>query len=240
MKWIKYLTISMLVVATLGCAKEKKSNSSGTDTKPKTTEDTIIDGGPGAEDWDYGATAALKNVSTATFSKYLMKPVVSPKNIRINLDFTDLGNDNYGGSVKVSYTTEGDYAESEFIGGDDSTENKFNRWVTIAGDNIFHGFFQDEFGAIVIVLKADAGFGDGTSPTAKANGSIWFKNFKYYGPGTAPQGPSMCWFISLGPYDCRSFLVNDKISSASMVNPNAGYVKLGDFTDVKLSEAFNY
>ncbi|MCB0411829.1 MAG: hypothetical protein KDD22_04845, partial [Bdellovibrionales bacterium] len=48
-----------------------------------------------------------------------------------------------------------------------------------------------------------------------------------------------CWFISLGPYDCRAWTDGNGVDSDKAVLPDNGYKKLGDFEGLNLKKAFN-
>lgn len=116
----------------------------------------------------------------------------------------------------------------------------------------FHGFFEDVRaqrlmaplygqtifgGALILVIDSMNDAGDGQGPTS-ANGSVWFKNYT----ARYPQGPlplTNCWFISDGPYDCRSWPSNGGVNTKLSIYPTNGYTKLGTFTGLDIQAAFN-
>jgi len=122
----------------------------------------------------------------------------------------------------------------------------------LRGEIGYHGFFEDAGvprlipplpyqpifgGALILVIDSTNDAGDGAGPTA-ANGSIWFKNYV----GNYPMGPlpyTNCWFISSGPYDCRSWKSGDKVNTKQSIYPTNGYVKLGNFYNLDIKTAFN-
>ena len=73
-------------------------------------------------------------------------------------------------------------------------------------------------------------------PEDKVSGSVWFKNFTLT---YAPHPPTHCWFVSLGPYDCRAWRAEHGVNTTAAVLPDSGYVKLGSFSELSLEEAFN-
>src|SRR5690606_27474375 len=96
---------------------------------------------------------------------------------------------------------------------DTNVENhQFNLYTVdypeLGGQAGYHGFFQDRYGAIIIVIDSLNDLGDGQGPTS-GNGRIYFKNWENGAiPGQWPWGPlspTSCWFISAGPYDCRTW-----------------------------------
>jgi hypothetical protein len=121
----------------------------------------------------------------------------------------------------------------------------YNGWVNQGGKSVWKGFFQDRWGAIVLIIDKQISTGDG-QPAKFVGGSVWFQNFnnQYY-PNNPVQGPlAMCWEISRGPYDCRSFLVNNYVSMTSSYYPTTrgpdktvNYQMLGTFNGIAASAA---
>lgn len=245
MKYAINILLALFLVVSLGCAKDKKSNGGGTTTNNNNSGGSHntppgSGGGDGTGTWTEGATASLKIVSLSVMSQYVQRSLKGPQNVRVNLNLQDFGGGKYGGTVMIGYTDNGQYYEGAFEGGDDDSDNRYNVWFTHNSEQVFHGFFADPWGAVVVVIDKVLTFGDGPVDD-KVSGSIWFKNFADYGPYTAPPPPTQCWFVSLGPYDCQTFKSGGKVVTTSAVYPSTadGYKKLGDFEDLSLSKAFN-
>lgn len=147
-----------------------------------------------------------------------------------------------------------------------STESQNNQYNLLSTDYPetnglpgYHGFFQGTtycngqawpagsvcygqiFGGAVIIVLDSLGFNaDGSGPTT-GSGSIWYKNFVGTGPINGPVPGTSCWFISAGPYQCREWLSGSGVATKRSIYPDGtgGYQKLGDFTGLDLTAAFN-
>lgn len=252
----------------IGCAQEKKS---------ETSEQVVLDcarsstcagqppaapgstGSDGSGGFTSGSTVALTNVTGLNQMFYNSYPN-NPTNIQINIDMNRTVD-----SIIVSYTDGGKYVEAglgiQFPQGS-RTNNKYNGWVTEGSSRIYKGFFQDKYGAVVIVIDKMVNTGDG-SASDLVGGSIYFQNFgdnpvydstcqsgdpRY---GTCFAAQKMCWEISYGPYDCRSFIVGKDdfsntgtvVMTSSLYPNNKGstrtksYVKLGEFSGLSRAAA---
>ncbi|MCB0379593.1 MAG: hypothetical protein KDD33_13970, partial [Bdellovibrionales bacterium] len=113
------------------------------------------------------------------------------------------------------------------------------------GAPAYHGFFEDTQvrrlspptpylpifgGAVILVIDKFIDLGDGAGPSS-ASGSVWFKNYL----GNYPMGPlplTHCWFISSGPYDCRSWKNGDGVNTKKSLYPQNNYIKLGTFNNL--------
>ena len=164
--------------------------------------------------------------------------------MRINIDVRSSTE-----AVIVSYVENGILKEAAFGTQHPNvtslSNSQYNGWV----GSVWKGFFQDAYGAVVLVLDKAVSGTDGTA-TSILGGSLWFQNFAqsvYQNPAQGNQ--AMCWQITAGPYDCRSFLVarptNDpaynvynkfKVDMTSSTYPTTygpnkttPYEKLGDF-----------
>jgi hypothetical protein len=150
----------------------------------------------------------------------------------------------YAGQVQIAYDDAGVHYNGYFDSGmgknsklEGSNNNgyweaQYNVWSSYQGKNVFSGFFQDEFGSVVLVI-------DNVNPMADAqgnqllSGSVWFKNFVQ---SSVPQSPyRKCWYISTGPYNCQSSSVMTKTSPY----PSNGYIQLGTFKNLIKQKAFN-
>ncbi len=246
----------------IGCAQEKKSEAPPEAVvldcaRSSSCATPGIPGAPGGSGsngnggFTSGSTVALTNVTGLSQMFYNSYPN-NPTNVQINIDM-NRGVD----SIIVSYTDNGKVVEAglgtTFPGGS-RTNNMHNKWITEGSQRIYKGFFQDKYGAIVIVIDKVLNAGDGT-PSALVGGSVYFQNFgdnpvydsscqsgdvRY---GTCFTAQKMCWEISYGPYDCRTFIVGPDdsknigtvVTTSSPFPNNKGstrtksYVKLGEF-----------
>ncbi len=240
--YILLLTVSMVFIQ--GCAKERKAVEEPT---PVVDEDRFDETPtpPSGDDTSQGNKVPLTITSTSTMEDYTLRPLNDPQNISIEInldDFSD-GDGKFGGRISISYTDNGNLYSSDqrttYSGSQygSSGDAQYNIWFTSGGDQVWHGFFEDAFGAIVVVIDEVIDLGDGGVGDL-VGGSVWFKNF---GATYAPKPPmTRCWFIRRGPYDCRTFMSGGGVSTTSSVNPNnGGYRKLGNFTGLSKSQAFN-
>ena len=204
-------------------------------------------------------TVAFTPTSTSQLSDFAKWPLNNPTNIKIGVDLRDYGNSRYGGIMKISYTENGQNVEIRLATGGSNEEVIHNTWFVFQGKSVFHAFFEDDkpiwadvSGGVILVIDNTNDLGDGASD-ASVSGSVWYANFQ---PSPAfgyvpPQADKRCWFVSLGPYDCRAFLVGDTIVSTSRLTPEtrtqsaegsqvAPYKRLGTFTNLNMNAAFNY
>ncbi len=256
-----YLTLALVLsLLATGCASEKKVSENGSAGEeeipyvdvPDTEYVPPGDGpgqGPGPDsNWRYGATAALSFDSHQVLSEYIMGAVNSPREARINVNLERFDNEKtgrvtYGGTVTISYRDnvgEGEgLATGHFTSGHSASETRYNVWFEKSGTEAFHGFFTDHMGALILVLDGPSGpdLGDG-SPRDKWGGSVWFKNFDP--KATFFHPPTRCWFVSRGPYDCRSWISGKGVDTFRSINPDSGgYKRLGRFSGLDLKKAFN-
>lgn len=224
-----------------GCAKEKSSSKSEKDDGGRST--TPIPRSSTDSDSDSDNATPLKIVNVSTMAKYTQRSLYNPKKIRAEFNMSDQGSGRYGGEIRIMYEDQGDYYEGLFSAGDSENDAKYNIWFMWEGKQVFHGFFEDPWGAIIVVVDEITNFGDGDATNGKAKGSIWFKNFKLNGLA-APQPGKRCWFISLGPYDCRTFIYTSKdegkMDTTFALYPSNGYTKLGSFEKLDLKTAFGW
>jgi hypothetical protein len=175
----------------------------------------------------------------------------APSNFALHVNLIDNGGGQFGGNINITYLDNGLWNTSNQQTGTGTVQISghnwyngldnaaFNKWFTYGNSQVFHGFFQDGIGALVLVLdKTDAGTGDGLS-SGSYSGSVWFKNF--VNPANATQSADMCWFIEVGPFDCQTFMVGGKVSTTSALYPSTGdgYQRLGTFTGLNIKTAFN-
>lgn len=237
----KVLTLIVLSSLAVSCAKENAASNTSTSqylqstdtTVPYQTTDTTQPGYVNTSIW--GSSADFNIVSPGTLQDYAGHPIYNPSNFKIEVNLTPYTN-SYGGTVTISYYDNGVTYQEQFTSGHSADETKYNRFVTVGGTKVWHGFFEDYLGAIVIVIDKSVGLGDGDTSDTTASGSIWFKNF---GATYAPHPPTWCWFVSLGPYDCRAWPEGRGVNTSESIYPNNGYQKLGSFSGLNLQKAFN-
>lgn len=240
------------LIAFAGCASEKQdasSNNTNTTTTCDTTTCTPAGSTPTGTGTDpattgyaSGSTASLTLNGSALGRMFYNSKPAAATNPRINIDLTSNTE-----AVIVSYIEGGVLHEAAF-GTQHPTSNTsnamYNGWVVQNGQNVWKGFFQDQYGAIVIVIDKYLSQGDGTAASI-LGGSIWFQNF-YESPYQNPvQGPlKMCWEITAGPYDCRTFISGGTVNVLSSLYPNnrgpnksTNYEKLADFAGLSRSAA---
>lgn len=247
-KMIIILTLAGLMV--MGCAEEKKIAAPPTPT-PLPYVDTnggvfVPNGnGPGegpGDNWEYGGTAEMSIVGgLSNFSEYTGRTMNIVEDLKINVNMTKYG-DGYGGTVSISYLEKyyqddtGTVREGSFTAGSSDKSAKYNRWFTSNGQTVFHAVLEDYMGGLVIVIDEFVDLGDGGPVTDLVGGTVWYKNF---GLTYAPHPPTYCWFVSLGPYDCRPWPSGEDMNTFMSKDPQAGYIKVGRFSGLSLDEAFN-
>ncbi|MEK7357803.1 MAG: hypothetical protein AAB250_15235 [Bdellovibrionota bacterium] len=255
--WVLLMTAALLI--NVGCASENQDAGGPTTAAvPPRADGTPVDAnGDGIPDapmgtgntqsqtgYSSGSTVTLNaNLSGLRKMFYQSNPP-SPTNIRINIDVTRKSE-----SVIVSFVDRG-YIREAAMGVthpySGTTNEQYNGWVNINGQSVYKGFFQDQYGAIVLVIDRALSQGDG-QPGTILGGSVWFQNFYESPYQAAYQGPlKMCWEISRGPYDCRTFLISGAVNMLKSLYPDPndygtnrtfGYEKLGDFDGLNRSAA---
>jgi hypothetical protein len=201
--------------------------------------------GTGTGTGNYTNQATFTPVSFTEFNSYVaVHALNNPSNIKVTVNLTAVESGRYGGNVKISYSDAGYNYEATFSAGsgrnvkydslnDNNTlESEFNRWFAFGGKTVFSGYFQDQYGSIVLIVDNAVNQGDGQGG-GYVTGSVYYKNFAQ---SYATQSPyRKCWFISNGPYDCRSGAVSNK---TSLYPTDNGYRKLGTFTGLSQAAAF--
>lgn len=239
-----YNVLSVLLIAGLliGCAKEsqKQTQSAATVTPPPNGQPYIPTAvgpgqGPGSL-LQYGGTANLNVVNLDVMSQYTGRTMNNPQNIRLNLNLTKSSGGTFGGVATITYVDGGYAYQGYFTAGTSAEATKYNRWFDYGGQRVWHGLFEDFIGGIVVVIDNVIDLGDGQGAQDTVAGTVWFKNF---GLTYAPHPPTYCWFVSLGPYDCRPWPDGRGVNTYADKNPGGGYVQLGTFTGLSIKAAFN-
>jgi hypothetical protein len=254
---IAIVLLGTLLAACGGSNKKKggeSANTNGTDTGAGNPYvPPVTEAGPGFSpggDFRFGGTANL-TVTNSSLTEYTDVGVNAPTDVKVNINLKKYGS-GYGGVVAVTFKDNGntyvDYFSSLVEPGSlvssNEKNNQYNIWYQKDGKYIFHGFFQDFWGAIIIVIDNVVDLGDGQGPTDQATGSIWFKNFPYR---YEPESPTSCWFVSNGPYSCQAwrqkrtkdYVTHYFVDPTTSLYPDQGYQKLGDFSGLSISKAFN-
>jgi len=196
--------------------------------------------------------------SLTVFNEYVAThPLNNPTDFRVSFEFTDSGNGRWGGNVALTYRDNGQVFKGSFTTSNPNgnTHNRvsfrnwytglpnaeFNQWFNFNGKRVFHGFFQDAYGAIVVVIDGGIDLGDAQGLT-NLSGSIWFKNFRL---APAPQylggNGEKCWFLlPPSPYECGTFRDGSgRVNTTSALYPGDGYKRLGTFSGLQFERAFN-
>lgn len=246
-------TAIMALTIGVGCAKKDGSapaapaateTTPGAPTIPNPTgpyvpPTTGVGQDPG-NSFTFGGTTDFTFENVSTYRQYTQRYINNLSeltNIKLNLNF-DRFQTKYGGTATIRYTYQGLVYEGFFTGGQDAAGAKYNVWYTDSGKKVFHAFFEDFMGAIILVIDQTASLDDGYQPGDKVGGTIYFKNFPQTG---APHPPTYCWYVSLGPYDCRAWKSGNAVDTYKSVHPgvNDGYTKLGSFSNMDIDKAFN-
>ncbi|MBC7742457.1 MAG: hypothetical protein H7061_09680 [Bdellovibrionaceae bacterium] len=213
-----------------------------------------------------GATAVFIPNSLTVMNKYVAThPLNAPTNFRVNVNLSQVESGRYAGQVTISYIDNGMQFDGIFQSGtgrnlsaarmydNDALESAYNYWFNLSNRLVFTGQFEDSYGAIVLSLEPEkaASTGGDADPIAASTykGTVYFKNFTaprntdgpwYQSYGGAPQSYERarhCWFVYLGPYDCRSGEIQQKTALAP--GAGAGYTALGTFTGLSIKNGFN-
>jgi hypothetical protein len=243
-----YGSLLFAILVVLGCAKPRQD-------EPVVVPPPVVGPGPGIPNLtDYlnlsktGAWLSFEPDMTAFAEWSVRHPLNDPSQFQINVDLRDNGNGRFGGNIVIAYKDNNRTNFGWFKTGSGSNQvsyqnrdvgkpnSEFNQWFTWEGKRVFHGFFQDQWGAIVFVVDNGIDLGDGGGIT-NLSGQVFFKNFIN---STAPQSTEKCWFIRIGPYDCRTFIgSDDNIATTSALYPTNGYKYLGRFSNLDRSKGFN-
>ncbi|MBX3023258.1 MAG: hypothetical protein KF799_16410 [Bdellovibrionales bacterium] len=243
---VKIVIIALLSVVLVNCSSKSGSNDAGAPAPivavPGTGPWTPPVDGPGqgpGHTFTYGGTSTFMFDSKGVYNQYTMRNIGSLaelSNVKINLNF-DKYNSTYGGTVTIRYNHQGLTYEGFFTSGNDASTNRYNVFFTKNSQLVFHGFFEDFRGAIVVVIDDAAQLLDGVSAQDTVSGSVWFKNFGY---SQSPHPATYCWFVHNKPtYDCRAWKDGDGVDTIRDIYPDSGYTRLGTFTGMPATAAFN-
>src|SRR5690606_25180653 len=119
--------------------------------------------GPGAgpgSNWQYGGTGKVQIEDLSTMGDYTGRSMKNVSNVKINMNLKKYGN-GYGGVVTIGYNEEGTWHEGYFTSGKTEKTTQYNIWFTKSGNKVWHGFFEDYYGGLVIVIDGSVDLGDG-------------------------------------------------------------------------------
>lgn len=200
-----------------------------------------------------GVTVQFNPVSLDVMNEYVAThPLNNPTNFQVNINLAQSEAARYGGTVRIGYTDgmqtySGDFkagmGRNQSIKGmydNNALEAQYNYWFTNNNQTVFSGFFEDNYGAVVLVLEPETATNPGNDAepfSVSYKGSIYFKNFRTTTSPFINDSTRSCWFTYFGPADCRSNIVMTKCALYPGVE--AGYKLLGTFTGVDVKKAFN-
>lgn len=244
-KTMMILPILALSLAGLGCSKKMEAKEGTSSSDVVDIDDILDDDGSGSGSTTGNNTVGLNTTYSAMNDYVAMRPLNSISDVKVTIDLTKDSRNRYSGTVVISYRDNGVSYQGVFqsgsslnpdlkyASGQNMYEHDYNYWFKNSGMNVFSGYFQDPWGGLVVVVDeiTNQGNNDGVGKTV-LSGSIWYRNFPIV---QSTQGAMRkCWFITLGPYDCRSTPVTNK----SSIYPADTYKKLGTFTGLPKSAAF--
>ena len=255
------LLLPLGLILSTGCSDSNDNSSSGVVT---TSDGVETPSSPHWEESEGGANVRLSLYSINRFNDYTHSNFDDPQDVQMNLNLEKVSDTSktYTGTLNIGFyeytldydgevSSDNEFFEDSFSSGgfDDwdnasvSKSSKYNYWYrdSETGKKIFKAFFQDHEGPILLIIdKVNKSVGDGQAARV-AGGSLWFKRFN---SPAAEQPPTVCWLISLGPYDCRpkSWRTNRGIHVERSIYPSSNsndYRKLGSFQGLDLRKALN-
>ncbi len=248
----KLLILTMAISVLAACGKSKDGNPELPAPAPAPVPEPPPVGDGTGEDtggWepDGGHTVTFYP-DLAEYNTFVaVAPLNHPTNFKITVDLQNSGTSNrYGGDVILSYVDNGQQRKGTLSAETEKVENvhslndngkwdaHYNFWHTIAGKTVYSGFYEDDLGAIVLILDEMTDEGDASGGTLWS-GKVYYKNFA---TAYAPKSPyRSCWFIQNDHknYDCRA----DSIINKSSTMPGNGYRLLGTFRGLDPSKAFH-
>ncbi|MBX3040973.1 MAG: hypothetical protein KF789_09740 [Bdellovibrionaceae bacterium] len=242
------LLIPVLALSLFGWGCSKTTSVKEDASSPAVIDiDDLIGGNNGGGTTPVAGENAATLVTTyAQMNAYVaMRPLNNPTNIKVTVDLQKDSRDRYYGAVMISYMDNGsEYrgvfqsgnAENygiKYANGNKMYEHDYNYWWMDHNAPVFSGYFQDQWGGLVLVIDrvTTQGNNDGMGKTV-LSGSVWYRNFPTVQSTQSPY--RKCWFISLGPFDCRS----TSVTSKNAIYPADTYTKLGTFTGLSKSATF--
>ena len=195
-------------------------------------------------------------VDREALEAFWREPLNDPGDIRIKVEFEEVSDTDptqHEGELEISFVDSAVTYEAGFVTGKGKGNTVYNTWFKKKRERVFHAIFQDEecptdnetawdgvtnkcVGGLVFVIDQMIDDGDDIDDLdhADVGGAVWYKNF----PTTrSAHPPKRCWFVSLGPFDCRPWLGHDH---TDYVHPheNSGYRKFVSFYGLRLDDIF--
>jgi hypothetical protein len=270
MKTLILISTIALGLMGVGCSKsntgasENNTNNNGQQVPgPVLVEPNLPIGGdpsnPPSTTTTAGTTVSLTLSSVQALRDYVLPgnpygTLNNPSNVKIGLNLKQSSGGRYGGDVTISYNDNGQFYPGTQTAGlgtnpylkggydNDKLQAEFNYFFEFENQLVFTGFFEDQYGAIVVALvpAEPVGGGNDAEPlSVPYKGYVYFKNFRNtYGAFISKSNPYRgCWHIYKGVHDCRSNIIQTKCGLEPGVE--AGYTLLGTFTNVDIKKAFN-
>ncbi len=265
-KTIKQLTIILAtILLAAGCSKSKSNDTNnnaapgvigGAPINPPVVIDPnapVFGSGGGTIASSYGSSVVFKPVSKDVMNTYVAThPLNNPTNFSLNVNLASAGSGRYGGQVTIGYQDNGIQYAGVFKAGmgknqsfkgmydNDRLEADYNFWFNYEKQLVFTGFFEDQYGAITITLVPQnivPATGNDAEPIISGpyKGYVYFKNFATTFAQHSPY--RSCWFTYMGPYDCRSNVIQTKCGL--FPGAEAGYQLLGTFEGLDVKKAFS-
>jgi hypothetical protein len=261
---MRAVLLVLIAVSMMACGGGQHAAIPGGSTGPTDTTtppppnprdpDPTNPGGSSGPNWPNGATVNLIVPEVNSLEQYTGRPMNFPSGTpivaKLNIDLNDVASgdrETYGGGIRIGYAEPQNgtfvFKEAFFESGLTLQEAQYNEFQNFSGKTVIRIFAEDLYGAVLLVLDQ---FDDNNN----VGGAVYFHNFTptYAQKPLPPTG--RCWFIKIGPYDCRDFLVgsgddDDKnISMGSSIYPNRVkngepfYKKLGTFQGLDGVKAF--
>ena len=176
----------------------------------------------------------------------------------------------YSGRIEIAFKVRRASGNDEVISQEFSSghgnDNRYNVWARFGGKLGFHAFFSDPWKGVILVIDEITNVTSERTEVDRINlknqlgsGSVWFKSFRSFyqgndsdcyeggdhirmgGPPPAPPAPpKRCWFVSVGPYDCRAWKRGDYVNTFMALEPRGScYKKLGEVDGLNISKAFD-
>ena len=225
----------------------------------------------------WGTSAPITITSDSTFEDFrLGEPVNSMDDIedlRVYVKLSKTSKNYYAGDVTIAYWDNGRERPERIVPFRSGSGNnaKYNVWFRKNSKDYFHGFFQETYGAVILVIDDITPVvqnPDAPATNILYSGSIWvmqfrttfkkrnscnnhdqkyvFEHNKYLSSigeetlSTLAERDRKCWFLTSGPYDCRTWRNGNGVSTFRAVNPDDNcYRKMGTFQGLNILKAFD-
>lgn len=188
------------------------------------------------------------------------------EDLRVYVKLSKANENRYAGEVRIAYYDHARTPNARVVWFSSGTGDnaRYNVWFKKNGKDAFHGFFQENGGSIVLVVDSVTPVvdnPDGSPITHLYSGSIWTMQFrmtwggktscnnhdnKYVPTRNIPNGfqplssrNKQCWFITTGPFDCRTWRDGNGVDTFRAIHPDDScYQKMGTFMGLDILKAF--